>query len=189
MSRIGKKIIQVPDKVKVTKETDKIKIEGPAGKLEHNINAAFDYKIENNTISITSKEDFTRDKGLKAFYGMERAILNNKINGVKEAYVKTLLLSGIGYRTQLAGDTLNFTLGFSHPVKFKVPAGIKAVVEGQTKIVISGPDKGLVGLTASKIKMLKKPEPYGGKGIMYEGERIRRKAGKSAASTTTGGKK
>jgi len=189
MSRIGKKIIQVPDKVKITKQADKILIEGPGGKLEHAIDPNFDYKIENNIVSITSKHDVEKDRNIKASYGMERAVLNNKINGAKEVYVKTLLLSGIGYRTQLAGDTLNFTLGFSHPVKFKLPAGIKAAVDGQTKIVLSGPDKALVGLTASKIKMLKKPEPYGGKGIMYEGERIRRKAGKSAASTTTAGKK
>jgi large subunit ribosomal protein L6 len=112
---------------------------------------------------------------------MERATINNKIIGVTEGYVKVLLLKGVGYRATLAGRVVNFTLGFSHPCEYKLPDGITVVVDNQTKLTVSGIDKDVVGQVAAEIRQLKPPEPYQGKGVMYEDEKIRRKAGKSAA--------
>jgi large subunit ribosomal protein L6 len=120
-------------------------------------------------------------------HGMERAILNTKIAGVVAPYTKTLLLKGVGYRAALQGMTLNMTLGFSHPTVYKLPDGVKAVVDNQTKIILTGTDKQMLGQAAAEIRALKKPEPYQGKGVMYENERVRRKAGKSAATAGAGG--
>ncbi|MEI7640362.1 MAG: 50S ribosomal protein L6 [bacterium] len=182
MSRIGKKIINIPEKVKVTKESQVIKIEGPAGKMSHNMRIEMDYTIENKQIKVSIRPEAMDIKKVDALHGLERALINNKITGVNNVYSRRLLLSGVGYRAALAGKIINFTLGFSHPVTFNIPEGVTVVVEAQTKILLTGVDKDLVGLTAQKIKNLKWPEPYQGKGITYEGERIRRKAGKSAAS-------
>jgi large subunit ribosomal protein L6 len=181
MSRIGKQPITIPEKVKVSIQGNVVKIEGPKGKAEHVMSADFEAKLDNNVLTVVPKKDAEVTKSHKSFFGMEKATLQNKVKGVSEEYVKVLQLEGVGYRANLQGTKLNFTLGFSHPVSYDMPAGIKAVVDNQTKITISGVDKQLVGLVASKIKHLKKPEPYQGKGVRYEGERIRRKAGKSAA--------
>jgi len=181
MSRIGRQPVNIPEKVKVVIQGDTVKIEGPKGRTEHKVSSDFTCTMENNQLTIVPNKGVEKNNRFSSFYGMERAILNNKIRGVVEEYVKILRLEGIGYRSQLVGNTLNFTLGFSHPLSYVLPSGIVAVVENQTKITITGINKELVGMVASKIKSLKKPEPYQGKGIRYEGERIRRKAGKSAA--------
>ena len=181
MSRIGKKPVVIPDKVKVTKEGNAIKIEGVKGKAQHNMDPGFEYKIEGNTITVIPRPGVEANNKWNAMFGMERAIINNKVIGVLEGYSKVLVLKGVGYRATLAGTTLNFTLGFSHPSEYKLPAGITALVENQTRITISGIDKHMVGKVAAEIKRLKPPEPYQGKGVMYENEKIRRKAGKSAA--------
>lgn len=181
MSRIGKKPVVIPDKVKVTKEGNAINIEGAKGKAQHNMNPGFEYKIEGNTLTVVPRPGVEANKKWNALFGMERAIINNKVIGVLEGYSKVLVLKGVGYRATLAGTTLNFTLGFSHPSEYKLPAGITALVENQTRITISGIDKHMVGKVAAEIKRLKPPEPYQGKGVMYENEKIRRKAGKSAA--------
>ena len=181
MSRIGKQPVVIPDKVKVTKEGTDLKIEGAKGKTLHKMDPGFEYKMEGNTVTVIPKAGVEANNKWKALFGMERAVINNKVLGVMEGYTKVLVLKGVGYRASLAGTTLNFTLGFSHPSEYKLPAGITAVVDNQTKITITGIDKQLVGKVAAEIKQLKEPEPYQGKGIMYENEKIRRKAGKSAA--------
>lgn len=182
MSRIGKKPVVIPDKVKVIKDGLVLKIEGAKGKAQHTMDSGFEYKIEGNTLTVIPKPGVESNNKWKALFGMERAVINNKVIGVTEGYVKVLVLKGVGYRATLTNPSLlNFTLGFSHPSEYKLPAGITAVVDNQTKITITGIDKHMVGKVAAEIKMLKPPEPYQGKGVMYENERIRRKAGKSAA--------
>lgn len=181
MSRIGKKPVVIPDNVKVIKEGNVLKIEGVKGKTQHNMDAGFEYKIEGNTLTVIPKPGVEANNKWKALFGMERAVINNKVLGVVEGYTKVLVLKGVGYRATLAGTVLNFTLGYSHPSEYKLPPGITAVVDNQTKITITGIDKHMVGKVAAEIKRLKPPEPYQGKGVMYENEKIRRKAGKSAA--------
>jgi large subunit ribosomal protein L6 len=187
MSRIGKMFIKIPEKVKVTKDGGMIKAEGPLGRAQHPMAKEFDYAIENGGIKITPVAGIEQNKLLNALYGMERSILNSRIIGLTALYSKTLLLKGVGYRAALQGMTISLTLGFSHPVIYNLPEGVKAVVDNQTKIILSGTDKQAVGQAAAEIRELKKPEPYQGKGIMYENERVRRKAGKSAATAGAGG--
>jgi large subunit ribosomal protein L6 len=187
MSRIGKKLIKLPEKVKAVKDGAVIKIEGPTGKAQHIMAKDFDYAIENGEIRITPVAGAEPGTRLSQLYGMERAILACKVAGAAVLYTKTLLLKGVGYRAALQGMTLNFTLGFSHPVNYQLPEGVKAVVDNQTKIILTGPDKQVLGQAAAEIRAMKKPEPYQGKGIMYDTEHVRRKAGKSAATAGAGG--
>ncbi|MBP7792804.1 MAG: 50S ribosomal protein L6 [Candidatus Goldbacteria bacterium] len=189
MSRIGRLPIKIPDGVKVNVEADKIKIEGPKGKAEHVLNKDFTYKIENNEIKIAMKESVEITKQLKMMYGMERSILNGKIMGVAEEYTKVLLLKGIGYKAQLQGQVLSFTVGFTHPVIYRLPDNVHATIDDKTKtikIVLKSCDKNSVGKVAAEIRKIRPPEPYQGKGIMYENERIRRKVGKAAATGAAG---
>lgn len=182
MSRIGKQPVAIPSGVKVTNSGSLLKIEGPKGKAEHVINNKFEYKVENNEVVVVPRTNVEKDKASKAQFGTERAVIANKVKGVADGYVKVLLLKGVGYRAQMQGTKITMAMGFSHPVVFEIPAGVKAeVTENQTKITVTGTDKQLVGETAAKLRKVKPPEPYQGKGIMYEDERVRRKAGKSAA--------
>ncbi len=189
MSRIGKKLIEIPDNVKIEIEEKSIIITGPKGKTEHKINENFDYILENKTLKIVPKNK-EMDKKVKSLYGLERAILQSKINGITNEYTKALILQGLGYKVQLQGNKLNFLIGLSHPIVYEIPQGIKISLEEVNKnfrIIISGIDKQLVGLVAAEIRDIKRAEPYQGKGILYEGERIRRKVGKSVAATGAGG--
>ncbi len=181
MSRIGKQPVKLTAGVKASVENGVIRIDGPKGKMDHRTDSYFDYKIDNQELTVTIKEGVTVDKNVRARFGLERAVLNNIANGVANGYSKTLVLTGVGYRAQLQGRKLNFTLGFSHPLSYDLPEGVNAAVDNQTKITITGIDRQLVGQAAAKIKLMKPPEPYQGKGVKYENERIRRKAGKSAA--------
>ncbi|MFP4465746.1 MAG: 50S ribosomal protein L6 [Candidatus Goldiibacteriota bacterium] len=181
MSRIGKQPVKLPDGIKASIESGILKIEGPKGKMEHSLNSEFEYKSENGAIVVAPKGSIEKDRRLKALFGLERALINNKVTGVAEGFKKILILKGVGYRAQVQGKKITLTLGFSHPVVFDVPENVNASLEGQTKLILESIDRQLVGETAAKIKRLRPPEPYKGKGIMYEGERIRRKAGKSAA--------
>ncbi|MBN2753322.1 MAG: 50S ribosomal protein L6 [Candidatus Goldbacteria bacterium] len=182
MSRIGKQPVQIPSGVKVSNDGKLLKIEGSKGKAEHVINNKFDYKIENNEINVVPRVNVEKDKAANSQFGTERAVIANKVKGVNEGYVKTLLLKGVGYRAQMQGTKITMAMGFSHPVVFEIPAGVKAeVTENQTKITVTGIDKQLVGETAAKLRKVKPPEPYQGKGIMYDDEHVIRKAGKSAA--------
>ena len=177
MSKIGKINISIPEKVKVLMSGNNINIEGPLGKTSLNIDLEiFDLNInEGKDISITPKKI---DQTTKRLWGMKRSLINNAIIGTSTGYQKTLELAGVGYRAALKGKQLNLQLGFSHDINFDIPDGIKVSVDKQTIIKISGADKQEVGMVASKIKSLRPPEPYKGKGIKEQGQYILRKEGK-----------
>ena len=177
MSKIGKINIPIPDKVKVLLSGNIVNIEGPLGKKSLNIDLdVFDLKIdEGKEVSIKPKKI---DQNSKRLWGMNRSLLNNAIIGASKGYDKTLELVGVGFRAALKGKQLNMQLGFSHDINFDIPEGIKIAVEKQTILKISGPDKQLVGMVASKIKSIRPPEPYKGKGIKEQGQYILRKEGK-----------
>jgi len=177
MSKIGKIDIPIPEKVKVLSNNNSINIEGPLGKKTIIIDLEiFDLKInEGKNVSIKPKK-ITQDT--KRLWGMHRSLLNNAIIGTSKGYVKILELSGVGFRAAIKGNQLNLQLGFSHDVNFDVPKDIKITVEKQTIIKIEGFDKQQVGMISSKIKSIRPPEPYKGKGIKEQGEYILRKEGK-----------
>ena len=177
MSKIGKINISIPEKTKVVLNGNLINIEGPLGKKSLSIDTeVFDFIInEGKDISIKPKKVNDETKRL---WGMNRSLVNNAILGVNKGYEKTLELTGVGYRAAIKGKQLNLQLGFSHDINFDIPDDIKITVEKQTILKISGTDKQKVGMTASKIKSLRPPEPYKGKGIKEVGQYILRKEGK-----------
>ena len=177
MSKIGKINISIPEKVKVVLNGNILNVEGPLGKRSLNMDLEmFDLKInDGKEVSIKPKKI---NQDTKRLWGMNRSLVNNAIIGTSKGYNKTLELNGVGFRATLKGKQLNLQLGFSHDVNFDVPESIKIIVEKQTIIKISGSDKQEVGMVASKIKSLRKPEPYKGKGIKEQGQYILRKEGK-----------
>ncbi len=177
MSKIGKININIPEKVKVILNGNILNIEGPLGKKTINMDLEmFDLKInDGKDISIKPKKI---NEDTKRLWGMNRSLLNNAVIGTSKGYSKTLELFGVGYRAALKGKQLNLQLGFSHDVNFDIPESIKIVVEKQTIIKISGTDKQEVGMIASKLKSIRPPEPYKGKGIKEQGQYILRKEGK-----------
>ena len=177
MSKIGKINISIPDTVKVALSGNVINVEGPLGKKSMNIDLdMFDLNIkEGKEISIKPKKI---NQNSKRLWGMNRSLINNAIIGSSKGYEKTLELSGVGFRATLKGKQLNLQLGFSHDINFDIPEGIKISVEKQTIVKISGADKQQIGMVVSKIKSLKPPEPYKGKGIKEKGQYILRKEGK-----------
>ena len=177
MSKIGKINIVIPEKVKVALSGDLLNIEGPLGKKSLNIDTnMFDLKIdEGKSVSIKPKN---LNQDTKRLWGMNRSLLNNAIIGINRGYEKTLELNGVGYRASLKGKQLNMQLGFSHDINFDIPDTVKITVEKQTIIKISGSDKQEVGMIASKIKAIRPPEPYKGKGIREQGQYILKKEGK-----------
>ena len=177
MSKIGKISINVPDKVKVLLTGNKINVEGPLGKKVLDLDTdLFDLIInEGKDVQIKPKK---LTQSIKRLWGMNRSLLNNAIIGASKGYEKILELSGVGFRAALKGKVLNLQLGFSHDVNFEIPEGIKILVEKQTIIKISGFDKQQVGEVASKIKSIRPPEPYKGKGIKEQNQYILRKEGK-----------
>ena len=177
MSKIGKINIAIPDKVKVLLNGNTINIEGPLGKKSLNLDIdLFDLIInEGKEVSIKPKKI---NQDTKRLWGMNRSLLNNAIIGASKGYEKVLELSGVGFRAALKGKQLNLQLGFSHDVNFDIPEGIKITVEKQTIIKITGFDKQQVGMIAAKIKSIRPPEPYKGKGIKEQGQYILRKEGK-----------
>lgn len=177
MSRIGKLPVALPDKVTVEINGGLVKVSGPKGSLEEHILTDFvTASVVNNAVVV---ERVSENRKSSAVHGLTRTLIRNMVVGVTEGYVKSLEIIGVGYRVALKGDSLDLSLGFSHPVVFKAPEGIKFVVEGTNKIVISGISKYLVGQTAANIRRIKPPEPYLGKGIRYSGEVVKRKAGKT----------
>ena len=177
MSKIGKMNISIPDKVKVALTGNVLNVEGPLGKKSLNIDLEiFDLDIKDGKeISIKPKKI---DQDTKRLWGMNRSLVNNAVIGSSKGYEKTLELIGVGFRAALKGKQLNLQLGFSHDINFDIPEGIKIAVEKQTIIKISGFDKQQIGMVVSKIKSLRTPEPYKGKGIREQGEYILRKEGK-----------
>ncbi len=177
MSKIGKISIGIPEKVKIALNGNIVNIDGPLGKKALNIDTnIFDLKIDDGK-AISIKPKVINDE-TKRLWGMNRSLLNNAIIGTNLGYEKVLELNGVGYRAALKGKQLNLQLGFSHDINFDIPEGIKVTVEKQTTIKISGSDKQIVGMITSKIKSLRPPEPYKGKGIKESGQYILRKEGK-----------
>lgn len=175
MSRIGKQPIAIPAGVTITVDDNAITVKGPKGELSQFTMPGIDVKVEGDVVNVTRQ---TEEKVHRSKHGLMRTLVANMITGVTEGFQKKLIVTGVGFRVNLAGNTLKMFLGFSHEVEYKLPEGIQANVE-QLTITISGIDKQLVGQVAAEIRALKKPEPYKGKGIAYEGERILRKSGKS----------
>ncbi|MCP3876340.1 MAG: 50S ribosomal protein L6 [Desulfobacteraceae bacterium] len=177
MSRIGKKPVQLPDKVQFTQKGDVISIKGPKGNLERQLHPAIELDINDKVIQV--KTDISNKKKV-ALQGLFRSLISNMVTGVTTGYEKKLVLSGIGYRAEAKGKSLVLNVGYSNPVDFPLPDGIQANVEKNTQITLSGIDKEVLGQAAANIRDLRPPEPYKGKGIMYADERIIRKAGKTA---------
>lgn len=178
MSRLGKLPVVIPEKVKAQLNGKSLNFEGPKGKLSYDVPEKIDVKVEDGKIVTTRQGDSAQDKAL---HGLARTLIFNMIKGVHEGFEKKLEIKGVGYRAAVKGTTLNLSLGFSHPVDFPLPETVTAKVEANTTVILQSPDKSLLGNTAAKIRSLRPPEPYQGKGIKYSDEHIRRKAGKSAA--------
>jgi large subunit ribosomal protein L6 len=178
MSRIGKKPVKIIKGVKVEKSGDNITVTGPKGSLSVWVNPLIQTEIKGEEVQFSRSSDIKREK---AMHGLYSVLVKNMINGVTNGFSKKLEFVGIGYRAELKSNKLFLNLGFSHPLIFVPPEGIKIELPTDTSIVVTGIDKQLVGQVAAKIRSFKLPEPYKGKGIKYEGEYIRRKAGKAAA--------
>ncbi|MDD6767842.1 MAG: 50S ribosomal protein L6 [Coriobacteriaceae bacterium] len=178
MSRIGKLPVSVPAGVEVSINGNEVTVKGPKGELTRSFYSALTIEqAEDNSIVVTRPDD---ERESRAQHGLTRTLINNMVIGVSEGYSKTLELVGVGYRAAVKGDKLEMNLGFSHPVIVEKPEGITFECPDQAKIVVSGIDKQQVGQVAADIRKWRKPEPYKGKGIRYQGEHIRRKEGKTA---------
>jgi large subunit ribosomal protein L6 len=177
MSRIGKLPITVPSGVDVAIDGRTVTVKGPKGSLTHTVIEPITVERGDDGAIVISRPDDERRS--KAMHGLSRTLVNNLVVGVTAGYQKRLEIHGVGYRVALKGDTLEFALGFSHPVVIPAPEGITFAVDSPTRFSISGIDKQLVGETAANIRKLRKPDPYKGKGVRYAGEAIRRKVGKT----------
>lgn len=184
MVKVKPLVVKIPENTKVALEGHFVRVEGPKGFLVQELAQDIKVAVKDGEIVVERLSD---DKKIRALHGLVHALLRNAVLGTTQGFVKTLELSGVGYRAQVSADELTLSVGFSHPVKFKAPSGITFAV-ADNKITISGVDKHLVGQIAHSIREIRPPEPYKGKGIKYEGERIRRKAGKAAAKTAGGAK-
>jgi large subunit ribosomal protein L6 len=176
MSRIGRKSIPVPAGVDVTITGRTVQVKGPKGELSHTVAEPITVEQDGNELHVNRPNDERRAKEL---HGLSRTLVANMITGVTEGYKKTLEINGTGYRVTAKGKDLEFALGFSHPVPVPAPTGITFSVERPTQFTVSGIDKQLVGEVAANIRKIRPPEPYKGKGVKYQGEVIRRKAGKA----------
>ncbi len=179
MSRVGKKTIVFPEKVKATIQGKELSVEGPLGRLILSLPTGIAISIDPKQIQVQRENDerLTRSK-----HGLARALIANMVEGVSKGFKRELDINGVGYRAEIKGNDLQLTVGFSHQVLYPIPTGIKATVEKQTHITLIGADKELIGRVVSEIRNVKPPEPYKAKGIKYSEEVVRRKAGKSAAS-------
>ena len=180
MSRVGKLPVKIPEKVKVSVDGHLVKVEGPKGKMSFPFNPQVSIIVEKGEVRVARPDESRLSKGL---HGLTRTLVKNAVDGVVKGYDRGLEISGVGFKAEVKGKEIHFTLGFSHPVVFKLPEGITAEVDAkQTKLTVRGVDKHLLGLTAAKIRALRPPEPYKGKGIKYAEEIIRRKEGKTGAA-------
>ena len=178
MSRIGRLPIPVPDGVTIDIQGQTITVQGPKGALTLTAHPAIQVQVEDRRVLCRRSSD---EKAHKALHGLTRSLVRNMVDGVVKGFERRLELVGVGYRASLLGPNLNLALGFSHPIIYPVPKGIKVEVKDQTQVLVSGIDKQLVGAVAAKIRSFRPPEPYKGKGVKYAEERIRRKAGKAGA--------
>ena len=178
MSRVGRMPIEIPAGVTVTQNEHTLTVKGAKGELTRTFHPDINIAVEENVITVTRPSD---GKEHRSLHGLTRALVANMVTGVHEGFTKTLEINGVGYRAAKQGNKLALTLGFSHPVEMEAPAGITIDVPAPNKIVVSGADKEVVGAVAADIRKWREPEPYKGKGIRYEGEVVRRKAGKAGA--------
>jgi large subunit ribosomal protein L6 len=176
MSRIGRLPIDIPGGVTVTVEGQNVSVKGPKGELSLVVSAPIEVAIEDNQVVVTRPND---ERLSRSLHGLTRTLINNQIIGVTQGYTKGLEVVGTGYRVAAKGNSLEFALGYSHPITVDPPAGITFQVEGNNKVTVVGIDKQAVGEVAANIRKLRKPEPYKGKGVRYAGEVVRRKAGKA----------
>lgn len=176
MSRIGRKPIAIPNGVTIQLEDNVMTVKGPKGELSRRLHPDMKIVINDNTLTVERPSD---NKQHRSLHGTTRTIVSNMINGVTEGFAKTLELVGVGYRASKSGNGVVLNVGYSHPVEIEAEEGIEFEVPSNTKIIVRGIDKELVGATAAKIRSVREPEPYKGKGIKYEGERILRKEGKT----------
>ncbi|HEX7230311.1 MAG TPA: 50S ribosomal protein L6 [Candidatus Binatia bacterium] len=183
MSRIGKLPVTIPNGVKVAVDSNGVRLEGPKGKLQTAVPPDVDVKVEGNVVRIERRND---ERKARALHGLTRKLIANMAQGVSQGFSRVLDINGVGYRAEVKGQEIHMTLGYSHPVVFPLPAGISASVERQVIITLTSADRQLLGETAAKIRSLRPPEPYKGKGIKYREEFIKRKAGKAVGSA--GGK-
>jgi large subunit ribosomal protein L6 len=183
MSRIGKKPIPVPSGVDIRLEGQHVAVKGPKGELAWDFDPAIQIERQDGQLLVTRANDQPK---VRALHGLTRSLVANMVEGVSKGFQKDLEISGVGYRAQKQGDKLVLSVGYSHPVEIEPPPGVTFVVENPTRIGVAGIDKQLIGEVAAKIRAVRKPEPYKGKGIRYAGEYVRRKAGKTGK---TGGKR
>jgi len=176
MSRIGKKPILIPDKVKLSLAGNLVTVQGDKGKLTHCLHPSVELRIDGGVITIGK---IIQDKKTDALQGLTRSLVANMVTGVNTGFQRNLEVNGIGYRASVSGNVLALNLGYSHPINYDLPDGIQASVDKSNTITLSGIDKELLGRTAAKIRQLRPPEPYKGKGIKYAEEHIQRKAGKT----------
>ena len=183
MSRIGKLPVTIPSGVKVAVDSSGVRLEGPKGKLQTTLPPGVEVKVDGNVVRVERRND---ERKSRAIHGLTRKLIANMAHGVSQGFSRVLDINGVGYRAEVKGQEIHMTLGYSHPVVFPLPAGISASVERQIVITLTSADRQLLGETAAKIRSLRPPEPYKGKGIKYREELIKRKAGKAVGSA--GGK-
>ena len=179
-SRVGKRPVALPKGVTATVANGKIEVKGPKGQLSRPLTPNVKVKVENNEV-LVQPTIMGRDGA--RFQGLARSLINGMVQGAATGYTKTLQLVGTGYRAEVKGKTLNLSLGFSHPVNFPIPEGVTVQIPGDSKgtiIILTGANKEVMGQTAAKIRSFRPPEPYGGKGVRFQGEKVREKAGKAA---------
>ena len=179
MSRIGKLPVTIPAGVKIAVDPSAVRVEGPKGKLQAAIPAGVQVTVERNVVHVTRDNE---QRKLRALHGLTRKLIANMAQGVSLGFTRVLDINGVGYRAEVKGQEIHMTLGYSHPVVFPLPQGVTAAVERQIIITLSGADRQLLGEMAAKIRSLRPPEPYKGKGIKYREEFIKRKAGKAVGS-------
>jgi large subunit ribosomal protein L6 len=176
MSRIGKLPVTIPNGVTVTQQGDRITVKGPRGELSRTIPAMMKITQEDGTLTVHRPSDEPQHRAL---HGLSRSLVNNMVEGVTKGFQRTLEIVGVGYKAETRPYGLQLALGFSHPVEYRAPAGIKLTATNPTTVVVDGADKEVVGQVAAEIRGFRPPEPYKGKGIKYQGEQVRRKAGKA----------
>ena len=179
MSRVGKKPIVLPSGVKVSISDTEIEVQGPKGKLNTPVPPGISFSLENGELLCKRSSDARQQR---AFHGLARALAGNAVKGVSEGFSRDLDIVGVGYRAQVEGRKVVFSLGFSHPVEFPIPEGIEVKVDKQTRVTVSGIDRQQVGQVAAEIRRLRRPDPYKQKGIRYVGEVLKKKAGKAGAT-------
>ncbi|MBI4419838.1 MAG: 50S ribosomal protein L6 [Gemmatimonadetes bacterium] len=181
MSRIGKRPLPLPQGVTATVDGQRVSVKGPKGELSRTVHSELKVRVDDGQLIVERPSDEAKHKAL---HGLTRTLLKNMVEGVMQGYTRSLEIQGVGYKAEVRPPGVRLLVGFSHPVDFKAPAGIKLSVENNVLLKVEGIDKELVGQVAAEIRKVRPPEPYKGKGILYVGEYVRRKAGKTAAAKT-----